>query len=426
MDSVVQVDATVAAPRTGPTADEVFDVVVAGAGVVGVATAYALARRGLSVALVDRNPGPARGASFANGAQLSYAYSDALGSPAMLRKLPSLALGADPLFRLTGAFDPGLVEWGLKFLAASTTSQYRAGTLATLALGLESQKAMHALLGRHPLAFGAAAAGKMHLYYDAASLSSAAEMVELKRRHGALQEVLSATDAVRIEPALAGTAGLTGVVYSPQDEVGDPARFCEELVGVLTREYGVRTLFKTELHGAEFAPEAVTLRGGEGARVTGRHLVVALGIEAKPFLARLGVRVPILPMKGYSFTAPLGTAAPQVSITDTARKLVFCRLSGNVRVAGIAELGAYDLRVRPDRLAALVATARDSLPDAADYKATFAGWAGLRPMTPSSVPIIARPRERLLVNVGHGMLGWTLAMGSAERTAALLLGERAS
>jgi D-amino-acid dehydrogenase len=425
MDSAVQVDA-VAAPRTAPSADAVFDVVVAGAGVVGVTTAFALARRGLSVALVDRNPGPARGASFANGAQLSYAYSDALGSPSMVRKLPSLALGADPLFRLKGAFDPGLVDWGLKFLTASTTAQHRAGTIATLKLGLESQKAMHALLARHPLSFGLTAAGKMHLYFDTASLSSAAEMVELKRRHGAVQEVLSASAAIRLEPALSGAAGLAGVVYSPQDEVGDPHRFCEQLVGVLAREYGVRTLFNMDLHDAEFTPQAVSLLGREGARVTGRHLVVALGVEARPFLARLGVRVPILPMKGYSFTAPLGASAPQVSITDTARKLVFCRLSGMMRVAGIAELGGHDPGVRPDRLAALVATARESLPQAADYGATASGWAGLRPMTPSSVPIIARPRERLLVNVGHGMLGWTLAMGSAERTAALLLGGSAS
>ncbi|WP_207801738.1 FAD-dependent oxidoreductase [Phenylobacterium hankyongense] len=398
------------------------DVVVAGAGVVGVATAYAMARRGLSVALVDRNRGPALGASYANGAQLSYAYSDALGSPSLIKKLPSLAMGADPLFHLKGALDPGLIDWGLRFLAASTTAAHNASTLATLKLGLESQRAMHALLERHPIAFAHAVAGKMHLYFDPESLASAAKTVALKRRHGAVQQVLTAAEAIVIEPALGAAKGLVGVVYSPEDEVGDPHRFSEQLIEVLRRDYGVRTLFNVDVQDAEFAADAVTLVGTAGARVTGRTLVVALGIEAKGFLARQGVRVPLLPMKGYSFTASAGPRAPRVSITDTARKLVFCQLGGKIRVAGVAELGSRDLRVDPQRLAALVATARESLPGAADYSGIAGGWAGLRPMTPSSVPIIARPRERLIVNVGHGMLGWTLAMGSAERAADLLLG----
>jgi D-amino-acid dehydrogenase len=420
MNGAVQVDAveTMSAARSD---DEAVDVIVAGAGVVGVATAYALARRGLSVALVDRNPGPALGASYANGAQLSYAYSDALGSPSLLRKLPSLALGADPLFRVKAGFDAGLVSWGLKFLAASTKDQFEAGTLATLQLGLESQQAMHALLDRHPLDFGHAVAGKMHLYFDADALASAGKLVDLKRRHGAVQQVLTAAEAIAVEPALAGSKGLVGVVYSPEDEVGDPHRFSEQLLAVLRRDYGVRTVFNLDVQDAAFTAEGVTLSGPRGAQVRGRALAVALGVEAPQFLARLGIRPPILPMKGYSFTAPAGAAAPRVSLTDTARKLVFCQLSGQIRVAGVAELGERDLRLRQERLTALVASARESLPEAADYSQLVGRWAGLRPMTPSSVPIITRPHARLVLNVGHGMLGWTLAMGSAERAAELLL-----
>ena len=420
MNSVVNAQ-TVGRMSAAPADDETVDVIVAGAGVVGVATAYALARRGLSVALVDRNPGPALGASYANGAQLSYAYSDALGSPSLLRKLPSLALGADPLFRLKAGFDLSLVDWGLRFLAGSTAGRSRAGTLATLQLALESQQAMHALLARHPLAFGHTAAGKMHLYFDRAALASAGEMVELKRRHGAVQQVLTAAEAIAIEPALVGSKGLVGVVHSPQDEVGDPHRFSEQLVGVLRRDYGVRTVFSLDVQDAALTSEGVTLLGPRGMAVRGRALAVALGAQAPRFLARLGVCAPILPMKGYSFTATPGAGAPRVSLTDTARKLVFCQLSGQIRVAGVAELGERDPQLRPQRLAALVAMARESLPDAADYSQLVGRWAGLRPMTPSSVPIIARPRPRLVLNIGHGMLGWTLAMGSAERAADLLL-----
>jgi D-amino-acid dehydrogenase len=411
------------APRErGLDGDEkIVDVAVAGAGVVGVATAYALARRGLSVVLVDRAPHPAMGASFANGAQLSYAYSDALGSPSLLKKLPALALGADPAFRVKAALDPHLIAWGLRFLHNSSAGAHQRNTLETLALGLESQQALHALLARHPLEFGFADAGKMHLYYDTAALAAAAEMVALKAAHGATQHILTAAEARLLEPALSGVKALAGVVYSPGDEVGDPHRFSQELTGVLSEVYGVRMAFGFDVARAELGSDEATLTARDGQRIRARTLVVALGAEAPRFLRRLGVRVPILPMKGYSFTAPTGSAAPQVSITDTQRKIVFCRLSGQMRVAGVAELGNRDLAVDPRRSEWLLDAARASLPEAADYDSSSTAWTGLRPMTPTSTPIITRPRQRLVLNVGHGMLGWTLSMGAAERAAELVL-----
>jgi D-amino-acid dehydrogenase len=397
------------------------DVIVLGAGVVGVSTAYALARRGLSVTLVDREMGPARGASFANGAQLSYAYSDTLGSPALLKKLPGLALGSDPLFRLKPSLDPDFLRWSFKFLAACTNGSQRAGTLATLKLALESQLALHALLKHHALEFSHTIAGKMHLYFDCGALSNAARMVALKQANGATQHVLTAQEAIRIEPALAGAAHLKGVVYSPNDEVGDPYKFSTGLVQILVEQYGVRAQLGMKAHDVRFEAGGVSVAGEDGELVNGRSLVVALGIGAPSFLARMGIHVPIQPLKGYSFTAPPGALAPQVSLTDTARKLVFCNLSGRIRVAGVAELGVWNTRPIPARLASLVTSARDSLPQAADFANLDSSWVGLRPMSPTSVPIISRPHPRLVLNVGHGMLGWTLAMGAGERAASLVL-----
>jgi D-amino-acid dehydrogenase len=397
------------------------DVIVLGAGVVGVSTAYALARRGLSVTLVDRATGPAQGASFANGAQLSYAYSDTLGSPALLKKLPGLALGSDPLFRLKPSLDPDFLRWSFKFLGACTSGSQRAGTLETLKLALESQLALHALLKQHPLEFGHTVAGKMHLYFDRSALGDAARMAALKQTNGVAQHALTAQEAIRIEPALAGAAHLEGVVYSPQDEVGDPYKFSIGLVQILVEHYGVRTQFGMKAREVRFEAGGVSVAGVDGELVRGRSVVVALGIGAPSFLARMGIHVPIQPLKGYSFSAPPGALAPQVSLTDTARKLVFCNLSGRIRVAGIAELGVWNSRPSPTRLARLVSSARDSLPDAADFANLDSSWAGLRPMSPTSVPIISRPRRQLVLNVGHGMLGWTLAMGAGERAASLVL-----
>lgn len=407
---------------TSQAGDEaIVDVAVAGAGVVGVTTAYALARRGLSVALVDRAPHPAMGASFANGAQLSYAYSDALGSPTLLKRLPELALGLDPAFRVKAALDPDLIAWGLRFLRASSARAHERNTLATLRLGLESQRAMHALLARHPIEFGFADAGKMHLYFDEAALASAARAVALKGQHGAVQHVVSAAEARLLEPAVSGVKDLAGAVYSPGDEVGDPHLFAGGLTRILADAHGARMAFGFDIAKAELGADEVTLTARDGQRIRARTLVVALGADAPGFLRPLGVRVPILPMKGYSFTAPQGAVAPQVSITDTKRKIVFCRLSGQMRVAGVAELGQRDLAVDPRRFEWLLDAARASLPEAADYDSASTAWTGLRPMTPTSTPIISRPRPRLVLNVGHGMLGWTLSMGAAERAAALVL-----
>ncbi len=400
--------------------DTAVDVIVLGVGVVGMATAYAAARRGLSVRLVDRAPGPGLGASFANGAQLSYAYTDALASPSLWRKFPRIALGLDPALRMQGSVDPGFLRWGLAFLGNTGPARFRENTLAVLKLALESRAAMHALLQRHRIDFDHALAGKMHLYGDAEALAAAADIVAVKRSHGAVQEVLSPRQAIDLEPALAHAPGLAGAVYSPQEEVGDPHRFCLGLLAVLQADYALRTSFGFEVADLAPGPNGVVVETRDQRRLQARHLVICAGIEAKALARRIGIRVPLMPMKGYSFTAPPGSHAPAISITDTRRKIVFCRLGDRMRVAGLAELGNGSIAPDPARGRLLVAMARASLPAAVRYELIDSAWAGLRPMTPDSAPIIRLARPGVILNIGHGMLGWTLAMGAGERAIDLL------
>ncbi len=389
-----------------------------------MATAYALARRGLSVTLVDRSAGPGLGTSFANGAQLSYAYTDALASPALLRRLPALLMLADPAFRLKASFDLGFARWSLDVLRNASSSRFLHNTLAGLQLALESRAAMHALLERHSIAFGHSVPGKLHLLEGGTSLRAAARLVEAKRRAGARQELLGPGEAIKVEPALDSIAHrLSGAVHSPEDEVGDPHLFCTALLERLTADYGVKTRFGASVSKLDLAGghPAATI---DGRRIEARQIALCTGVDTPALLRGSGVSVPIWPMKGYSVTAPLGSAAPKVSITDAARKLVFCRLSGKIRIAGLADLGHRDLTIDSRRLSGLLAAARTSLPGAADYSRIETCWSGLRPMTPSSLPIIRKVRPGFVLNVGHGALGWTFAMGSGERAAGLLL-ERA-
>jgi D-amino-acid dehydrogenase len=396
-------------------------VAVIGAGVAGVAAAYALARRGCRVTLVDGRAGPGQGASFANGAQLSYAYTDALAHPALLRRMPGLMFGADPAFRIRLHADRDQMLWLLRFLRQCNAAAFGRNTLAGLALGLESRAALHALLDRHPIAFAHEAPGKLHVHDQPATLAAASTLAGIKRQHGAEQHMLTPTEARAIEPALAGRPrGMVGAIYSPQEEVGDPHRFCLGLTDVLSRHYDVATRFGEAVTAVDTvrAEARLTLAGGD--TIAADHVLFCTATVPRFAPLRRALIGRVTTMKGYSFTAPPGTAAPRVSITDVGRKIVFCRLGDEIRVAGLAQLGVRNADVTAASIARLLDQAQGALPHAADYAEAGKFWAGQRPMTPDSLPVIERIAPRISVNLGHGMLGWTWAMGSAERAAAMV------
>lgn len=406
--------ASPAAPR--------HDLIIIGAGVVGLASAYAAAKRGCSVLLLERNAGPALGTSFANGAQLSYAYTDAMAGPATWRQLPQMAFGRNGAFRTRWSADPDFLRWGLAFLRQANSSALQRNTLATLQLALESRLAMQALLQHHPIDFTHAVSGKLHLYGSNEAMHNANAMIALKRSHGVRQQLLDVTEAVAIEPALAGAPWLAGALHSPDEEAGDCHRFSEGLLDVLQQQHGVQIAFNFTTRSLQNKSGYWQLQADDGRHAEATRVLVCAGIDSPALLKPLRLRMPVMAIKGYSFTAPCGSNPPQISLTDTQRKLVFCRLGDRIRVAGLADLNDWNTAPDPTRMAQLVAQARASLPEAADYNQIHSRWAGLRPVTPWSSPIIRDLGDGLGCNIGHGMLGWTLAMGSGERAVQQLLG----
>lgn len=399
------------------------EIIVIGAGVVGMATALTLADRGHRVTVVDSARGPGLGASFANGAQLSYAYTDALASPATLPQIPRMLLGLDPALRFHLQLDPDFLRWSIAFLRNCEAGRFRRNTLAGLALAAESRSALEALSARHELDFAHAVPGKIHIYRTARSFAAAERTAALKKAGGAVQTLLDPDAAIAIEPMLESVRGeIVGALHTAGEAVGDPHRFCTGAHAALLR-VGGSSMFGIGIDRIEASGARPAIVTDEGSRVHADRIVLSAGAGAARLARRLGVHLPVQPMKGYSITTRPGPAAPAASITDVANRVVFARIGNRMRIAGLAELGRRDAQVEPGRLRALVESARAALPQAADYDNIESGWAGLRPMTPDSLPITRTIASGVIANTGHGGLGWTYAAGSAERVARIIEGK---
>jgi len=390
--------------------------IVIGGGVVGVTTAHALARSGWAVRVVDRCAEVAQEASWGNGRQLSYSHATALASPGLVRQMPGLLLGYSDAFRMTLHGREGYLRWLARFLTQCLPAPSKRNTLAILRLAEESRLAMDDLLARHTIEFGRATTGKLIVLTHQREVEAALPILAAKRRAGLAQDLLSPDQAYEIEPALVHSADpISGALYAPGDETGDCHAFTVALMRLTEGRYGARFIGGTKATHLSRLKGKVGIGLESGEFLHSDLVVVASGHAANDMLAPIGYRLPIQPMKGYSFTAPLGTAAPKVSITSGKRRIVFTHCGDRMLVAGLAEMGRVDCRVDPQRLQAMIASARAALPEAALYSEADQGWVGLRPMTPTSQPVIGMVGPGIAVNVGHGMLGWTLAMGAAER-----------
>ena len=397
---------------------EAKSAIIIGGGIIGVTGAYALAREGWQVRVVDALPDVGLGATLGNGRQLSYSHTNALASPAIIKQIPRLVLGMDDAFRIRLRLDRQFVSWVMRFLGQCTSSRNRRNTLAGLELAEESRRAMEQLQAYHPIEFDHRKTGKFVLLRGEDEVESARAGVAAKQAEGVDQRLLTPEEAFAIEPALANASDpIDAAIFTASDESGDCRAFASNLMRTLGGEYGVEFAGGNQATRLERrrGESVVTLANGE--ELNADLAVVSSGYRSNALLGPLGLRLPIEPMKGYSFTAPLGNAAPLASVTDAKRRIVFTHLGDRMLVAGIAEMGRVDNRLDSARLASMMDAARASLPEAAVYSDASPGWTGMRPMTPNSLPITRMLAPGIAANTGHGMLGWTMAMGSAQRLA---------
>lgn len=400
-------------------------VLVIGAGVIGLSTAYYLQTDGHDVTVVDSNSGVGTMASYANGGQLSYSYVAPLAGPGVLGKLPAWLLRADSPVRFSPSLDPDQWRWCLSFVRACSQRQSDLTTRRLLGLAMFSRALMHEFVAREPdIAFDYANSGKLVLHRDFASFDKARRLLDYQRTLGCEQQAMTADECVDAEPALAHMGRhLAGGIYTASEDSGDCYRFCVGLERRLRRE-GVRFRFATQIDALR---EDGTGRIGAfaaGEMLDAEHIVVAAGTASVALLRPLRIRVPLYPLKGYSLTVKVRNqaAAPSISVTDFQRKIVYARLGDRLRIAGMADLNGQRATIDPSRVATLRTEVEAAFPEAGHY-ASAEPWAGLRPATPTGTPILGRTRYRnLWLNVGHGALGFTLALGSGKGVADRIAG----
>lgn len=392
-------------------------VIVLGAGVVGLTTAWYLRADGHEVTVIERNDDVASETSFANGGQLSYSYVAPLAGPGVLSKLPNWLLRRDSPVHYRPRVDLQQWRWLMQFVRACTHRQSEESTRRLLALSFFSRDLMSELLTSEPdLKFDHANAGKLVVHRTTASFDTARRLLDYQRSLGCEQEALDADACIAKEPALAHLAGeLRGGIFTGSEDSGDCYRFCVGLMRLL-RQRGVAFRFGTTVTRLRRTSGRRVMASTEDEDIGADHVVIASGASSVPLLGSLGIHVPLYPLKGYSLTAPLDgrAAAPRISITDYERKVVYARLGERLRIAGMADIGGRRPDMNAGRIATLRAAAKAMFPGAADFDKAVA-WCGLRPATPKGLPIIDRtPFDNLWLNIGHGALGFTLALASGR------------
>ncbi len=404
-------------------------VIVLGAGLLGVTSAYFLRQQGHDVTVIDRQATPAAETSFANGGQISVSHAEPWANPsAPLKVLKWLGQEDAPLlFRIRADMRQWL--WGLQFLRECTPARTRHNIEQIVRLGTYSRDMLQALRRDIGIDYDQRTQGILHFYTSQKEFDGAEAPAAQMRALGCDRRVISADEAVALEPALRHIRPqLAGATYTAEDESGDANRFARELVA-RCRADGVQFLMShtvTALREAGGQIDHVEATDAEGRfqRVRGDAYVLAMGSLSPLVAAPLGIRLPIYPAKGYSVTMPVKDAsmAHQVSLTDDEYKLVFSRLGDRLRIAGTAELNGYDRDLNRVRCEAIVRRTEELFPGAGDTtQAQF--WTGLRPATPSNVPIIGRSKiGNLYLNTGHGTLGWTHACGSGKSIARIVSG----
>lgn len=403
--------------------------IIVGGGLAGVTTLYMLAARGENALLLEATGDVAMGASHANGGMITPSMADPWNAPGVQRHLVSSLFSPGSALKLRVEQIPRLARWGLAFLHAATTARHVASTRANFLLAARSAQATWALAAELGIAFAANELGTLKVFETAAAMAGPLTMARHLAPLGLNFNAVDARGAVMLEPCLAPVADrIHGALFYPDDRVGDARLFTQRLAAI-ARQNGATLQTNASVERiTRHRGGGFTVATAKGALQAGR-VVVAAGTATPRLLRQFGVWLPIAPAKGYSLTfdLPRTAAQPRIAVVDDAMHAAVVPIGERLRVVGTAEFAGFDRAINPGRvanLAALLAKLYPTIATDLDLDQGLA-WAGLRPMSADGRPFIGESRvPGLWVNSGHGHLGWTKAVGSAQLLIQLMLGDR--
>ncbi|WP_226504609.1 D-amino acid dehydrogenase [Pseudomonas sp. MWU16-30317] len=397
---------------------------VLGAGVIGITTAYYLAKAGREVTVVDRQPESANETSFANAGLIAPGHSYTWASPKAPKILLKSLFQEGQALRLKLSADPQMWSWAAKFLSNCNAERSRLNTSRKLVLCRYSQQQLQTLTATESLHYDRLSKGLLYLYRDVPSFAKGCANMQVLADGGMPLEIIDVDRVIALEPALSHARDhIAGAIYCPTDESGDARLFTHDLTE-RCKAMGVNFEMNRTIQGFEHSGDAIQAVLTDKGRLTADDYVLALGSYA-PILARpLGYRLPIYPVKGYSVTFPSGPGynPPNMGGVDENNLVAYARFGDRLRFTATAEFTGYQTHHSPADFEHMLQAGRQLFPEGADYtQPSF--WAGLRPMTPEGTPIMGRSRHRnLFLNVGHGHMGWTMSCGSARILTDLMLG----
>ncbi|KJE36998.1 amino acid dehydrogenase [Thalassospira sp. HJ] len=397
-------------------------VVIMGAGVIGTTAAWYLLQNGHQVTVVDRQHASAQETSFANGGQISACHATPWANASTPKQIISWLGREEAPLLVRMRFDPQLFSWGLRFLRNCTDARAKRNLEKALRVAIYSRDCLRALRAELDLSYDHSTRGILHICRNEQDMAAVEKATAQMQEYGLNRRLVSHEECLEIEPALrSSNAPIIGGSFTPDDESGDARKFTESLSAHCIAK-GADFRFNTTITGLSRDQGRITAVQTDAGTINADAFLVCLGSYSPLMLRPLGVKLPIYPCKGYSISIDTTghSGAPETALIDDSVKMVYSRLGAQLRVAGTAELDGYDLRMSPRRQQLIVDKALELFPNSGD-RANIRFWAGLRPVTPDSAPILGGTKYgNLYLNTGHGTLGWTMSCGSAKAVADLI------
>ena len=400
-------------------------IVILGAGLAGITSAWECLRDGHEVTVLDRAKAPADFTSRANAGLIAPGHAFAWASPSVPRIMLRSLWRNDQAIRYRPSVNPRQWRWLVQFLGQCTADRARTNTLRKTRLCQYSQSRLHTVAQETDFHYDRNTGGLIYFYRSSQSFEAAAVKSEILSSAGVKIDILDRDQVIAQDPGLADARDeIAGALFVPTDESGDARTFTHVLAGRCA-ERGAEIHMQTEITGFAKTHNRITAVTTSQGEIEGDLFVVALGVFSPILSRQLGFSLPIYPVKGYSVTLPTDNAhlLPRYGGVDEDNLLAYCPMGNRLRITATAEIGSYSTHHRPSDFRVMLAKTRDLMPRAADFsKPDY--WAGFRPMTPTGLPLIGRTRgSNVWLNTGHGHMGWTMSCGSARILADLIAGQ---